>query len=218
MNKIQISVSVLAAELIDLKKTLSTLDSNIVDFIHLDIMDGHFVPQLSFGEAITKNIKDAVGIALDVHLMVDKPEIEVPKYFNLKPEIITFHIEATNAPIRLSQIIRHHHIKAGVALCPATPIEVLEPLLNEIDLILLMSVEPGYYGQKFIEKSLNRIKKVKELISNKDIILEVDGGINLNNINEIYNAGAGLVVTGAASFTTPNVNSNIQKLKLACEN
>ncbi len=217
MKTMQISVSILAAELIDLKRIVEQMDSNIIDFIHLDIMDGHFVPQLSFGEALSGHIKNATGIALDVHLMVTNPELEVPKYFDLKPSFITFHIEATHAPIRLAQFIRQQKIKVGIALCPATPLEVLSPLLDEIDLILIMSVEPGFYGQKFIPHSLERIKKVKEMIGQRNIIIEVDGGVGLSNIASIYKAGAHMVVSGSACFITPDVNKNVEKLKILCE-
>ena len=148
-------------------------------------MDSHFVPQLSFGENIAKEISQATNIDLDIHLMVAQPEIELPKYFDLKPKILTFHIEASLAPIRLARSIRERSILTGESLNPSTPISSIEPILNDIDLILLMSVEPGYYGQKFLETSICRAKKLKELIGDKNIILEIDGGINEKNIEAI---------------------------------
>lgn len=212
----QISISILATELTNLKATLQKLDSQIVDYIHLDIMDGHFVPQLSFGESFAKEIASATNIPLDVHLMVTRPEQEVPKYFSLKPRFITFHIESTHSAVRLAQSIRAEGIACGVSINPGTAVELLEPLLDEIDLILLMSVEPGYYGQKFLPSSIAKARKVKDLMGDRNIILEVDGGIDLQNISDFQKAGVGIAVSGGTCFRTANVNANVQELKASC--
>ena len=209
----KISLSVLAAELIDLKRILKDMDPQVIDFIHLDIMDGHFVPQLSFGEAYVREICKATKIPLDVHLMVSKPEKEIPKYFEFRPHILSFHIEATHAPVRLAQSIRSEDILAGVALSPGTPIERVEPLLDEVDILLLMSVEPGYYGQKFLVKSVQRAAKLKALIENRNILLEMDGGLGLGNIASIKEAGVDIAVSGASCFRGPDVNSNVAQLR-----
>lgn len=209
----KISPSILAADLIGLRPILKEMDPAQIDLIHLDVMDGHFVPQLSFGESYSKSIKEATNIPLDVHLMVSNPEKEVPKYFGLAPYNITFHVEATNNPIRLAQSIRAEKIRAGVSLNPATPAGALEPLLDDIDFILLMSVEPGFYGQKFIPAVMRKIRTVAEMIKGRNIELEVDGGIGLDNIGELAKAGVQICVAGAAVFKSGNVNENAAALK-----
>ncbi len=209
----KISPSILAANLIDLKATLEEMDPGKVDFIHLDVMDGHFVPALTFGEAYAKAVKQATNIPLDVHLMVSRPEAEVPKYFELEPHNITFHLEATDFPIRLAQSIREKGIKAGIALNPGTPADALEPCLDYIDMILVMSVEPGYYGQKFIESSHRKIQRIADLIGDRDIILECDGGVGTGNIGELHQGGISICVAGSACFKGGNVNDNVTALK-----
>jgi len=208
-----ISPSILAADLTDLKNTLQTLE-NRVDFLHMDIMDGHFVPTLSFGEVYVKLLRVHTNIPLDVHLMVDQPEKEVPKYYDFSPFNITFHYEATNFPVRLAREIRKRNIKAGISLNPKTPVEFIEPFLEELDLVLIMSVEPGFYGQAFIPFSIEKIKKLKDMILQKDldVLIEVDGGINQENISLVKEAGADIVVAGSFIFKG-NIEENIQKLK-----
>lgn len=209
----KISPSILAANPIDLKSQLALMQAAVVDFIHMDVMDGHFVPTLSFGEAYTAAVQAATDIPLDVHLMVSRPEMEIPKYIKLAPHIITFHLEANAFPIRLAQSIRAEGIKAGISLNPGTSVELLEPILDEIDLVLIMSVEPGFYGQSFIASSLRKIVRLKEMIGNRNILIEVDGGVNLENIASIKEAGTDLCVAGSAAFKDGNVNANVIKLK-----
>lgn len=209
-----LSPSILASDLTDLKNTLNLLE-NQVELLHLDIMDGHFVPTLSFGEIYASLLKQHTKIPFDVHLMVQNPEKEVPKYFDFEPFVITFHYEATHFPIRLANEIKKKNIKAGISLNPKTPIEHLEPFLEEIDLVLIMSVEPGFYGQKFISFSLEKIKKLKEFILRKNLktLIEVDGGVTENNLVKIIDAGADIIVAGSAIFRG-NIQSNIKKLKM----
>lgn len=211
----QISPSILAANPIDLKRVLEGMQADVVDFIHMDVMDGHFVPTLSFGEGYTAAVDAATSIPLDVHLMVSRPELEIPKYFGLKPHNITFHLEATDFPIRLAQSIRAEGIKSGIALNPGTPVSLLETVLDEIDLVLIMSVEPGFYGQKFIPSALPKIRQLKTMIAERDIIIEVDGGVTTENIHDIKVAGAELCVAGSAAFKGGDVNANVQSLKKA---
>ena len=211
----KISPSILAAELISLKGILQHMDPAVVDFIHLDVMDGHFVPQLSYGEKLSAEVKAACTIPLDVHLMVTAPQDEIPKYFALAPHNITFHLEATNFPIRLAQHIREAGIKAGVALNPGTPAGALDSILDYIDLILIMTVEPGFYGQKFIDSCLAKIQKVREMTHGRNILLQVDGGVNANNIARLAQCGVEICVAGAAGFQGGNVNQNVTTLKTA---
>lgn len=212
-KKIKISPSILAADLTDLKNTLNLLE-NKVDFLHLDIMDGHFVPTLSFGEIYVQWIKQYTNIPLDVHLMVDRPEIEVSKYYDFLPFNITFHYEATHFPVRLAKEIRKKNIKAGISLNPKTPIAFIEPFLEEFDLVLIMSVEPGFYGQKFIPFCLDKIKQLKDIIlkKNLNVLIEIDGGINKENISLVKDAGVDIIVAGSFIFKG-NIEENILFLK-----
>lgn len=207
-----LSPSILAADLTDLKASLKELEGR-VEYLHMDVMDGHFVPTLSFGELYTKLLKQHTSIPLDVHLMVSQPEKEVPKYFPLEPANITFHVEATDFGVRLAREIRKQGIKAGVSLNPATPLSSLDYLLDEIDLVLIMSVEPGFYGQSFIDSSLGKIQKLKELIADRDITIEVDGGIDASNVGQILEAGARRIVAGSACFKGGDIAGNIGRLR-----
>ncbi|MCB1159186.1 MAG: ribulose-phosphate 3-epimerase, partial [Leptospiraceae bacterium] len=143
---------------------------------------------------------------LDVHLMVHSPEKEVPKYYDLKPEIITFHAETTNFMVRLCEDIRSRGIRAGVALNPSTPLESIEFVLPYIDLLLIMTVDPGFYGQKFTHNGMQKIRKAKEMIKGYEILLEVDGGVNSGNIRMLSEIGVDICVTGSALFTGGDVN------------
>lgn len=212
-NEIKISPSILAADLSDLKQQLQGMDPDMIDFIHLDIMDGHFVPTLSFGEAYVKSLSQHTNIPLDVHLMVADPENNVPKYFPFRPHNISFHIEATNFPIRLSRLIRSEDILAGVVLNPGTSLQLLEPLLDEIDFILLMSVEPGFYGQRFIPQVLDKLRKLKSMIADRNILIEIDGGVGPENIAEVFKAGADIAVCGSSAFSDGNLHENVRKMK-----
>lgn len=212
----RISPSILAADLTDLKRLLGTMDPGVVDLLHLDVMDGHFVPQLSFGEAYARSVKAASPIPLDVHLMVSRPELEIPKYFELEPYVITYHIEATHFPIRLAQLIRERGLRAGVSLNPGTPIERLLPVLDYIDLVLLMSVEPGFYGQKFIETSYERVRALKALIGDRPVEIQIDGGVNDQNIGRLAELGVDIAVAGSYCFTGGDVNARVKRLKAAC--
>ncbi len=211
----KISPSILAADLTDLKSVLLAMDPAMVDYIHLDVMDGHFVPTLSFGEAYAAHIKRHTAIPLDVHLMVDRPAEHIPRYFELDPFNITFHIEATNNPIRLAQLIRERGIKAGIALNPGTPVETLLPVLDYIDLVLLMSVEPGYYGQKFLPHSLERARALAAMTRERRILLEVDGGVGPGNIRALAEAGCQIFVAGSSCFAAGDVNASANELKMA---
>jgi ribulose-phosphate 3-epimerase len=220
---VKVSSSVLAASLSRIGEAIDKLDESIVDYIHLDIMDGNFVPPLTFGEGTVKAIKNDSNIPLDIHLMVNQPQKEVPKYFLLKPEILTFHIETTSFPIRLAQTIKEQGIKAGISLNPGTAIESLSDILPYIDLVLLMTVEPGYAGQKFLSNSYDRIKRLVQLRNKikKDygssFLIEVDGGVTDQNIGDLKKAGVDIVVAGSFVFGAEDYNGQVIKLKEGCK-
>lgn len=213
----KLSASVLAASITSLERILPELNSSYIDYIHIDVMDGNFVPQISFGEGITKEISNLTKIPLDVHLMVKNPEKEVPKYFSLSPEFLTFHIETTHFPVRLSELIRAQGIKVGVALNPATPLNTVEHLLDYIDLLLIMTVDPGFYGQSFVKGGLDKVARARSLIGEHNILLEVDGGVGINNIHALYDLGVNICVAGSAIFKNGDPNQNAKNLKKATE-
>lgn len=209
----KISASVLATQITNLSQTLPGLDPKSVDYIHIDVMDGNFVPQISFGEAINAEIGRLTAIPLDVHLMVAKPEDHFRKYLDAKPSYVTFHQETTDFGVRLSDEIRKSGAKVGVSLNPMTPVASLKYLLPYIDLVLVMTVDPGFYGQKFIQGGLDKIREAKDLVCGRDILIEVDGGVNDSNIAQIAQAGADIAVVGAGLFKVGDPSSNGKKLK-----
>jgi len=213
----KISASVLAAKITRLSVDLPHFSKDAIDYLHIDVMDGNFVPQLSFGEAITQEMKELSSIPLDIHLMVNHPEREAAKYYSLKPAFITFHAEATNFGVRLSEEIRSNGIGVGVALNPGTPLSSVEHLLPYIDMILIMTVDPGFYGQSFVKGGLEKIAKAREMIKGTNHIIQVDGGVNSQNIKSIYEAGAQICVAGSAVFKTGNPNENALALKKNCK-
>ncbi|MCG6140897.1 MULTISPECIES: ribulose-phosphate 3-epimerase [Leptospira] len=209
----KISASILAAKLTGLSQELPTYKQENIDLIHIDVMDGNFVPQISFGEAFTKEVKSHTQIPLDVHLMVSNPELHVPKYFDLNPYCITFHIETTNFSVRLAEEIRKAGIKVGVSLNPQTPPESISQILPYLDLVLLMTVDPGFYGQSFVKSGFEKIAAVRKLTKPYNIELEVDGGVNESNMEELAKLGVDITVVGSGLYKTGDPNAQGKKLK-----
>lgn len=208
--------SVLSADFSNLKNDLRAVELGKADFIHCDIMDGQFVPNLTFGPMIVKAIKQSTTLPLDVHLMVNNPDHLFEDFVKAGADIITIHYEALIHHNRSIQKIKSFGIKAGVAINPSTPVHFLEELFEYVDLVLIMSVNPGFGGQKFIKSSLNKVKKIKDIKiqNNYNFLIEIDGGINKYNIKECVDNGVDIVVAGAAIFNDNITESTIELKRL----
>ena len=220
--KLKLAPSILAAEFARLGEQVLEADRGGADTIHIDVMDGHFVPNISFGPLMVEVCKKVTTLPLDVHLMIDQPERYLETFARAGADSLTIHAEATHHLHRAVQHIKDLGLKAGVVLNPGTPLEFLQPILRDVDLVLIMSVNPGFGGQKFIESSLERLKTVRGWIDCENLAcdLQVDGGITLETIGRARNAGANVFVAGSSVFGSVsggrgNVGQNIAALKLA---
>jgi len=212
----KISPSLLSANFSNLEKDIKMLEKGGADLLHIDVMDGHFVPNITIGPVVVEAIKEVATIPLDVHLMISDPDYYVDAFIDAGADFLTIHSEATPHVHRVVQKIKSKGIKAGVSLNPHTPISVLENILEDIDLVLIMSVNPGFGGQSFIPHSLEKIHKLKQFLkeNNADHIeIEVDGGIKLENIKEVSDAGCDIFVSGSGIFKTENPGETISKMK-----
>ena len=201
-SRVKISPSILAADFACLGEEVTAICEAGCDYVHVDVMDGHFVPNLTIGPGVVKAIKPHASKPLDVHLMISPVDAFIDIFAEAGADIITFHPEAGPHPHRTVQAIKATGCKAGISLNPATPIAALEELIEDIDLILVMSVNPGFGGQKFIKTQLEKIRRIRDLITaaGREIELEVDGGVNSKNAEEIIAAGADVLVAGTAVF------------------
>ncbi len=210
-----IAPSILAANFGNLAKDIEMLNKSEADWIHCDIMDGVFVPNISFGFPVIQAVKKIATKPLDVHLMIVEPDKFIAEFKNVGASILTVHYEACPNLHRTVQKIKTAGMKAGVSINPHTPVSLLEDILIECDMILIMSVNPGYGGQKFIENSYNRISRLKELIIQKQssALIEVDGGVDLNNAHKLFDIGVDILVAGSSVFNSDNPIETINKLK-----
>jgi len=211
----KLAPSILDVDFTCLERELRKIESGGADLLHLDIMDGNFVPNISFGPKIVKSIKSITSLPLEVHLMVEKPENHIKSFIDAGGDIIIVHYETSKHLDRLIQIINEADVKSGIALNPATPLSVIEYLINKIDILLIMTVNPGFGGQKFIPEMIAKIEKARKIIDNqkKSISLAVDGGINLDNISEVIKAGAEIIVVGQIISKSANPEMTIKKMK-----
>lgn len=212
---IKIAPSVLASDFANLQREIEMLNASKADYIHIDIMDGVFVPNISFGIPVTEAIKKHAKKPLDIHLMIVNPDQYLEAFKNAGASIISVHIEACNHLHRTIQVIKDLGCQVGVAINPHTSINLLTDVIADIDLVCVMSVNPGFGGQKFIENTYKKVEQLKELIlsRNSKAEIEIDGGVNMKNANRLIEAGADVLVAGSFVFSSENPILTIQNLK-----
>lgn len=211
----KLSPSILSADFSKLGEDIKAIEKYGADMVHIDVMDGNFVPNISFGMPIIKSIRKLSNLTFDVHLMIDTPSRYIKDFADAGADIITVHYESEVHLDRAIDYIKSLGMKAGVALNPGTEVSLIKNLISKVDMVLIMSVNPGFGGQSFISYSLDKIREVKKLADefNKELLIEVDGGVDKNNIKEVLNAGASVIVAGSAVFKNNEIEKNIKALK-----
>jgi ribulose-phosphate 3-epimerase len=214
-TKKKISASILSADFGRLAEEIQAAEAAGVDWIHVDVMDGHFVPNLTIGLPVLKAVRRITRLPLDVHLMISNPHLYIAEYIEAGADWLGVQVEVAWHLERLVQQIKELGARATVVLNPATPLSSLEVILSAVDMVLLMTVNPGYSGQKFIRGTLPKIKQLREMIDNRglDVLLQVDGGVQLDTIDELTAAGVDVLVSGSGIFNGENIAENVRRLR-----
>ena len=212
---LKLAPSILSADFGHLAEDVKKIEEGGADYIHVDVMDGHFVPNISFGAPVMKCLNGKTSLPYDVHLMIENPDRYIDDFVTPQTEYITVHQEACVHLHRTIQNIKSKGVKAGVSINPATPVSTLECILPDVDLVLIMSVNPGFGGQKFIPGALEKVRELAEIkrAKNLDFVIEIDGGITLDNISEVMEAGVEMAVAGSAVFKAEDVAGRVREFK-----
>jgi ribulose-phosphate 3-epimerase len=215
MKKKKIAPSILSADFSHLAEEIQKVEEAGADMIHVDVMDGHFVPNLTVGPPIVKSIRKITRLPLDVHLMITHPDDYIPEFIKAGSDYLTVHVETSPHLHRTIQSIKENGVKAGVTLNPATPLSLISQILPFVDLLLVMSVNPGFGGQSFIPQVLDKIREARRMIDEMQapVELEVDGGLNVENIREIAEAGADIFVAGSSVFHSKDYKATLEKMR-----
>lgn len=212
---IKLAPSILSADFARLLEDVKKVEKAGCEYLHIDVMDGHFVPNITLGPAIVKSLRKDVNMVFDTHLMIENPDDYIKDFVDAGSDLIVVHVEACRHLHRTIQNIKSHNVKAGVALNPATSIDTIKHIIEDVDMVLLMTVNPGFGGQSFIEGMVEKIKELKQLIDSKNlnVDIQVDGGIKPSNINKVVKAGANVIVAGSAIFNSDNIEQTVNEMR-----
>ena len=212
---IKLAPSILSADFARLLEDVKKVEKAGCEYLHIDVMDGHFVPNITLGPAIVKSLRKDVNMVFDTHLMIENPDNYIKDFVDAGSDLIVVHAEACRHLHRTIQNIKSYNVKAGVALNPATSIESIKHIIEDVDMVLIMTVNPGFGGQSFIESMLEKIKELKQLIDDKNlnVDIQVDGGIKPDNIHKVVEAGANIIVAGSAIFNSENIDETVSLMR-----